>query len=96
MAGGERKALLNMHLHPAAIFHSTTETQPGALQTPQFPPPKAPGLSDFLSAQGPLWLPDGCTPSPPTEASTVSGGPARPYSLGSAPLGTPAWLPPRL
>lgn len=76
MAGGERKALLNMHLHPAAIFHSTAGTQPGALQTPRFPPPKAPGLSDFLSAQGPSWLSDGCTPSLPAEASTMSGSPA--------------------
>lgn len=76
MAGEERKALLNMHLHPAAIFHSTAGTQPGALQTPRFHPPKAPGLSDFLSAQGPSWLPDVCTPSPPAEPSTVSGAPA--------------------
>ena len=52
MAGGEIKALLNMHLHPAAIFHSTAGTQPGALQTPTFPPQKAPGLRDFLRQQG--------------------------------------------
>ena len=52
MAGGERKALLNMHPHPAAIFHSTAGTQPGALQTPRLPPPKAPEFSDFSQTTG--------------------------------------------
>lgn len=91
MAGGEGKALLNMHLHPAAIFHSTAGTQPGALQTPTFPPQKAPGLRDSLRQQEEaFWktpfLPQTSSASAPRAppSSQTCGPPPRPAEVSTA------------